>query len=522
MAKERRKGGWAIAGWITVLTLAMTACNEPTPKPTETEIPTSGPISTEIPTPTAPPEGYSMSPDHLYWEGLVIVTGNVDEIGLVVGTILVNAEPIAVIDLGRIIEGTAMQGGVFGKLQIQLYETGDLTTWEAVERIYENSVALLKEGRIESAVLADPDYVTGYPVTQVEPVQAVPGYELARSVAGDPWGAEGSPWGAEGSPAEGGVVGAVDLFWTQWALGVAEGIQLLDGNGNRPSSMPGGQGVSIAVFDTSPVTSGNHFYNLGSSSLQLEVQLPVRAGDFQPGNAPAHMNEHGLFVAGLAHAVAPESNLQLFRVLNDNAQGDLFWLIAGMREFIEAALQSRAGTGLQGSLERSVMNLSLGISLEADDIPEAVQAQINQLISEGVLPDDILRLLRRTPEGRGPVPSLRALIYVAAQLGSAPVAAAGNDLGEPMQIPAAWEEVLGVGASRMDGTPACYSNVGEVYAPGGDGGELATVNCVPAVHLCPAIGATCPYGVISLVSTPIPPTSGGEEGPWFGYWVGTS
>src|SRR3990172_4947273 len=175
MAKERRTGRWAIAGWITVLTLAMAACKTPTPKPTETE----------IPTPTSPPEGYSMSPDHLYWEGLVIVTGNVDEIGLVVGTILVNAEPIAVIDLGRIIEGTPMQGGVFGKLQIQLYETGDLTTWEAVERIYENSVALLKEGRIESAVLADPDYVTGYPVTQVEPVQAVPGYELARSVAGD-------------------------------------------------------------------------------------------------------------------------------------------------------------------------------------------------------------------------------------------------------------------------------------------------------------------------------------------------
>ena len=149
-----------------------------------------------------------MSPDHLYWEGLVIVTGNVDEIGLVVGTILVNAEPIAVIDLSRIIEGTPMQGGVFEKLQIHLYETGELSTWEAVERIYENSVALLKEGRIESAVLADPDYVTGYPVTQVEPVQAVPGYELARSVAGDPWGAEGSPWGAEGSPAEGGVVGA--------------------------------------------------------------------------------------------------------------------------------------------------------------------------------------------------------------------------------------------------------------------------------------------------------------------------
>jgi subtilisin family serine protease len=70
--------------------------------------------------------------------------------------------------------------------------------------------------------------------------------------------------------------------------------------------------------------------------------------------------------------------------------------------------------------------------------------------------------------------------------GAVIVAAAGNDSAgvidppkEP-QIPASYNFVIGVGASNHEGGHACFSNSGDVYAPGGDN----ATGCDPAITDC--------------------------------------
>ena len=59
---------------------------------------------------------------------------------------------------------------------------------------------------------------------------------------------------------------------------------------------------------------------------------------------------------------------------------------------------------------------------------------------------------------------------------------------------------------------SCYSNTGEVGAPGGDGGIAP--NCEPQLQLCNA-SEPCDYGLVSLVSAR-------SDTVGFAYWVGSS
>ncbi len=47
------------------------------------------------------------------------------------------------------------------------------------------------------------------------------------------------------------------------------------------------------------------------------------------------VRNHGFFIAGLIHAVAPESQLRLVRVLENDNRGDLFTLIKAIFNFLK-------------------------------------------------------------------------------------------------------------------------------------------------------------------------------------------
>jgi subtilisin family serine protease len=82
------------------------------------------------------------------------------------------------------------------------------------------------------------------------------------------------------------------------------------------------------------------------------------------------------------------------------------------------------------------------------------------------------------------------------------VAAAGNDSApegapEAPNFPAIWDRLLlGVAASNISGELSCFSNYGEILAPGGDGG-VAPPQCEQTIHLCTG-QPDCKYGLISL------------------------
>jgi subtilisin family serine protease len=99
-----------------------------------------------------------------------------------------------------------------------------------------------------------------------------------------------------------------------------------------------------------------------------------------------------------------------------------------------------------------------------------------------------------------------------------------------MQIPASDPNVIGVAATNKNGNRSCYSDKGEVAAPGGDGGaDLQDPNntCVSRVNSWtdspgPNAGPVCDvnhpedcsYFLISLAKT--------DHGLQYVYWSGTS
>ncbi|HSM57613.1 MAG TPA: S8 family serine peptidase [Candidatus Sulfomarinibacteraceae bacterium] len=348
-------------------------------------------------------------------------------------------------------------------------------------------------------VVAEPNYVMGFEITG-DP----------WAVEGSPWAVEGSPWAVEGSPADGGPH-ASDHFWQQWALDAGSGIGLFSA-GAPPAGRNAegvGEGIRVAVFDTSPFSGpgGYRFDRWGPPdvpSLALTVSEPVVVPVSMTGEDIVLISDHGLFVSGLAYAVAPAAEIHLVKVLNEHGQGTL-------QAFIDALnLYMQENASPPDGLNNTIINLSLGTS-EPDDEelpPEARRAIARMLAVWGYRPlagEDSV------------VFSLELPMLIAEGLGATIVAASGNDSMSPpeaaplpSQIPAAYPQILGVEASNQQQARSCFANEGDLAAPGGDG----DANCEPDLEACEGIeGGSCGAGVVSYVLA---------EHEGFAYWAGTS
>lgn len=332
---------------------------------------------------------------------------------------------------------------------------------------------------------------------------------------GSPWGPEGSPWGQATSPTGDEVLGVGGkAFREQWAFRDAEGVNSTAARNPTasPSARAAGQNVLVGVFDTSPfppsMIEATFVMAPGEQPWTLGLSHPIAGGQPAATRDRLPVPNHGLFAAGLAQAVAPQSQIELIRVLDDNGQGDLQTLNRALISFIQRVAgipePQQQQTPVADGVAAGVINLSLGIHL----LPEEQRQD---------LPPD--------------VQSLRTILDVATQcFPIVVVAASGNDSAglpqpEEAQIPATWgtdpsmavaQQLIGVAASSRpgiaNGTPrerSCFSNQGEVSAPGGNGGERPG-ECQQLIATC---DEDCEYGVLSLsISSP----SG------YTYWNGTS
>jgi hypothetical protein len=314
--------------------------------------------------------------------------------------------------------------------------------------------------------------------------QAVGAYASPNSAVGlfgSPHTIGPSPWAppACGSVASAGPDGGA--FTKQWAW---DDIQL----GNPQ----GGQGVTIGVFDTSPYDPPGPLSIAFSSPIpNLSLSIADYRAFVTPFAPAKDLKDHGLAVAGLAHAVAPESDISLYRVLGDDGAGRLLDLNVALAHFLYTLSQ-----------RKGVINLSLGL--------------IDQPLGDPALQERSI---------------LRALLGEAYCQGVPVVAAAGNHgTSNPTdaQVPAAWTEyTLSVAASQKGGGKACFSNPPDdrwraltpslsdgVMAPGGQGVDLSTAQiCQPGWQDCDPAG--CDIAVISRGSDPVCTTG-------YAFWAGTS
>jgi subtilisin family serine protease len=441
----------------------------------------------------------------IYIESYIIATGPREQIKEVIELLELSLEQVDAIDLGSLseykLEEDALeflrekQGDLLldpaklSETTIQLYQIGDgMSVEQVVCEINELSA------RAELAVFADPNY-------HMSPA--------------DDWAGGGSPWTQNGEWVGGLPGGGLSEapggdFRSQWAFR-ATGINLFDDQGARALGDYMGADVRIGIFDTSPFTEVGeeeqclHCFpfdqlvgDVLGESAEAEPPLTVWHQRLIPApSCPGYdrhsgkkleshqdISNHGLFVAGLAHAVAPHSDIYLVRVLEDDGCGGLFTINKGIKMFMDETLQDR------GTLRGTVINLSLGIHKPPKP-------------SQFGLPEE--------------VKSLEHMLESAVSLGAVVVAAAGNDSFDKlpprppnqMEIPAQYPFVIGVAASNIESERGCFSNMGDVAAPGGDG-EFVGEERTCALPDCSKIPDLC---LISLAQ---------DSSTGYAYWVGTS
>lgn len=421
------------------------------------------------------PEGYEYPPFEglIYVEGQVVLAGPLGEISALIDTLDLELELMDSIDLDEQKEGEPVV--------VQLYQ---IANGEWVEQVVCEINRLSAE--TGASVSADPNY--------------------HMSPAGG-WTGGGSPWTQNGVWTEGldggGIAEAASGdFLTQWALGPL-GIGLFDAMGNRRVEQTG-DGVRIGIFDTSPfeVADGDSarfpFQQLmgdvpdqqAADGVQLIVwhPVPLPAAPTCPGpdrftgqsREGQNVSSHGLFVAGLAHVVAPSSEIYLVRVLENDACGALFTINKAIKMFVDQTLKDRGG-----ALESTVINLSLGIHEPSTPTAYGLPSEAK---------------------------SLQTILQRAVDQGAVVVAATGNDSFDsppepvrPMENPAGYEFVVGVAASNFNGGRGCFSNEGDVAAPGGNGEPTCDI-------------PKCEQGNFSACLVSL--VWHGETN--YAYWVGTS
>ncbi|MGB1251142.1 MAG: S8/S53 family peptidase [Candidatus Promineifilaceae bacterium] len=283
----------------------------------------------------------------------------------------------------------------------------------------------------------------------------------------------GSYIGVEGSGASLGLTDS-ELFFNQTML---SDIHL-------PQNPPNADNVKVLLFDSSPLPTGEYSIQLGKAyePFTLCNHALISGNEYQ---LPSEGHSHGFFAANLVHVVAPDAQLHLIQVMQFDEELGLYTELPHLISVLEHYLTQLAPG------EKAVVNLSLGLRVE--ETPFLLQQAILAYESQGVVI----------------------------------AAAAGNQKELFTQTPASDPHVIGVASSIMKPNAAaselsCYSNPGNVAAPGGDdidgdceGEELGIVaSCLPFVEMLPD-EEPCPYGIISLgMHAP--------DEPMFAYWLGTS
>ncbi|NOK59897.1 MAG: hypothetical protein GFH27_549291n89 [Chloroflexi bacterium AL-W] len=235
-----------------------------------------------------------------------------------------------------------------------------------------------------------------------------------------------------------------------------------------------GAGVDVFILDTAPKqTDIDDAYQRWHATNPLLASLLQPGGplqlhtlpvvedhldqdvDYELPDHPYKMPDHGLFVAGIIHTIAPKAILHLVRVLNDYGIGSYESILRGL-QFVH---QNVSGA-------KVLVNASLCFDLAQPDAAWLKHWSNFDPFWQGWHPDEIKHMAQ-------PLDRTCQMLH---RNGQHIVAAAGNDREglnsqlPPARFPAACPNVLGVGALRRDNTPASYSNVSDL--PRGDG--LAT------------------------------------------------
>jgi len=246
---------------------------------------------------------------------------------------------------------------------------------------------------------------------------------------------------------------------------------------------------------------------------------PVSVGkDVFGHHSVMKMPDHGLFVAGIVHDVAPGAQIECIRVLDDYCVGDTEALINALNYIASRMVDGGdlhgqpvvINTSLILPQEKYAQALGLNVDTTASDtaayaaVLSAVQNVTgNNAILVGSAGNDAD--IRNNPD------SLRHGALYPAGFANDPYAIAG---------------VIPVGAVQRDGTPTSYSGYPGPHGVATFGGEVPAVTTSPTDGSVSVDASQAVRGIYSATTYP-PLVAGGpsESDPnnnGWAYWVGTS
>jgi hypothetical protein len=439
--------------------------------------------------------GYTGVPDHAYIRGQAIIIGSLSAVSATL-------EKMEVVYKEIVLAAFAIESAEVPDQTISLVST-ETTAYTSELKFIQafNEVAVSSYEASPKRPIAEPNYIIREP----------------DGILDD----EGNPGdsGVSGDPSASPLVIGVDptSFIDQWAF---QNIGLAKVEGDRTR----GQGVKTIVFDSSPLPTGPYTVWLGPPEDRFSFDGPyppyslcvsALIDDYaQSTGSDLQMDSHGLFVANMAHAVAPGSAIHLVQVLQYDEgsgliRGHLFSLLNSLYIYLEGDRQYRETTGKVDSL--TAVNLSLGFDIsqtDVDGVSELGGAIESVRVASG-------------SKGDFTVASLEALLSRYQGPGVVFVAAAGNDRERVPQLPASYPEVIGVGGLNYTGHRACFSNSGDVYAPGGgSGGQYTGAGCIFNLETC-FQESECLCGVTSVALTDLI-AEGDLYSAEYACWAGTS
>ena len=271
-----------------------------------------------------------------------------------------------------------------------------------------------------------------------------------------------------------------------------------------------------------------------SFSHLAQIRLNWRGPEADPAVPEDHfqMPDHGLFVTGIVHHLAPHVGLSLTRVLDDCGRGDTH-LLARVLDQLPSKLLANPNQKLviNLSLVSDVpFNLQSGADFADPRLARWLPRTVSNADTQAARQVDILRVLGLAHE------NLRRLFIWPRGGRVVVVAAAGNDAFLPRppdqpRYPAAYPAVIGVAAVKAEQVKADYSNPGDEVTnpPSNPFNGIATYGGNADPRLPPGGGPPR----INLEQQPVDairgiftaesfPFGGKKNDTGWAYWIGTS
>ncbi|HEX9069192.1 MAG TPA: hypothetical protein VF807_10520, partial [Ktedonobacterales bacterium] len=137
------------------------------------------------------------------------------------------------------------------------------------------------------------------------------------------------------------------------ALPITGNPTVASGLGGAPAGLPF-DGLSGVLLESDMALPTDHAEDLSTGGATAINPTGIPAEMWDPNHQPINEVDHGLFIAGQIHELAPTAQIRLIRVLNDYGIGDLQSILIGIQTIAEHPERLRIDPQ-----SRVIVNLSL-------------------------------------------------------------------------------------------------------------------------------------------------------------------